>query len=89
MSIITIRPAPVVVPASVTRAQVMIVLYEEGLLEKVEALVSSHPYYPVRLWWENALNFERDNAYLAGIAADLGLSEEQVDALFITASTRV
>lgn len=82
-------PGPPIVPASVTRAQAMVALYEAGLLDTVEAAVAAHPYEVVRIWWANALQIERGNTYLAGVAVELGLSEEQVDALFITASTRL
>lgn len=83
-----VEPPPAV-PASVTRAQARVALYEAGLLAQVEAAVAAHPYEVVRIWWENALNIERANPYLVGLAIELELSEQQVDDLFIAASTRV
>ena len=64
-------------------------MYEAGLLPAVEAAVEAHPYEVLRIWWRNALSFERGNAYLAGVAEELNLSDEDVDALFIAASTRL
>lgn len=90
MSVITLRPeAPPPVPTSVTRAQARIALHEAGLLGQVEAAVAAHPYYPVRIWWADALTFERSNSYLAAIAVEMELTEEQVDALFVTAASRL
>lgn len=80
---------PPIVPSSVTRAQAMVALYEAGLLATVEAAVAAHPYEVVRIWWANALQIERGNAYLAGVAEELGLTEAQIDALFVAASTRL
>lgn len=86
---VVIDPAKVnPVPYSVTRAQALIALDEAGLLEQVEALVASHPYNTLRLWWANAQEFERANAYLNAIALEISLTEEQVDDLFRTAATR-
>ncbi|WGD31647.1 hypothetical protein AncyloWKF20_07465 [Ancylobacter sp. WKF20] len=89
MNVITIRPRPATVPQAVTRAQALIALYEAGMLEAVEAAVAAHPYAPVRLWWNNALNFERTNPYLTALAVEVGLTDENVDRLFVSASTRI
>lgn len=79
-------PTPVVVPASVTPAQAKLALYQAGKLADVEAAVAAHPYEPVRIYFNNALQWERDNPYIMGLAQQLSWTETQVDALFIAAS---
>ncbi|CAA0129345.1 Uncharacterised protein [Starkeya nomas] len=80
---------PPTVPASVTRAQARVALFEAGLLAQVDAAVAAHPYELVRIWWADALNIERNHPYLVAMAVELELTEQQVDQLFITAATRV
>lgn len=79
---------PPAVPQSITPAQAKAQLYEMGLLEDAEALVASHPYALVRLYWNSALQFDRDNAYIAALAYELGV-DEQLDDLFRAAGARV
>lgn len=79
---------PPPVPQSITPAQAKAQLYELGLLEDAEALVASHPYALVRLYWNSALQFDRDNAYIAALAYELGV-DEQLDDLFRAAGARV
>lgn len=73
-------------PPFVTRSQALMALHNAGLLEQVETLIAGHEYLPVRLWFNNALRFERNHAYLQAIAIELELTEQQVDDLFIAAS---
>jgi hypothetical protein len=90
MTVITLRPAPPpAVPTQITRARAKVALHEAGLLAAVEAAIAAHSYPVLRLWWDNALTFERNNAYLNALADELGLSAEAIDALFIAASTRL
>ncbi|QFR32377.1 hypothetical protein [Ancylobacter sp. TS-1] len=77
------------VPASVTRAQALVALHEAGLLPAVEAAVEAHTYEVLRIWWRNALSFERANPYLNALADELELSAEDVDSLFLAAATRL
>lgn len=78
---------PPPVPQSITPAQAKAQLYEMGLLDDAEALVASHPYAIVRIYWNSALQFDRDNAYIAALAYELGI-DDQLDDLFRTASQR-
>lgn len=80
------RPEPI--PESVTPAQAKITLFEAGLLDEVEALVSDHPYRPVSIWWTNAIQFDRDNAYLQALGMEIGLTDEQIDDMFIEAAKK-
>lgn len=81
-------PPPVTPPASVTPAQAKIILFENGLLDEVEALVAGHPYRPVSIWWSNAIQFDRGNAYLIALGIELGLTDEQMDEMFIAAAKK-
>ena len=78
---------PPAVPQSITPAQAKAQLYEMGLLDDAEALVASHPYALVRIYWNSALQFDRDNAYIAALAYELGI-DDQLDDLFRAASQR-
>jgi hypothetical protein len=62
--------------------------YHGALLDQVETLVADYPYRPVSIWWASALSFERGHAYLNALGMELGLTEEQMDALFVTAHRR-
>jgi len=58
-------PGPVdVVPERVSPAQAEIVLYHHDagiLLGRVNALIESYPYEPVRIWWRKPTYFARDS----------------------------
>lgn len=81
-----VPPEPAV-PASITPAQAKAELFERGLLETAEQIVAEHPYPVVRIYWNNALSWDRNNAYVTAIAHELGI-DEQLDELFIAASQR-
>ncbi|MDF2984296.1 MAG: hypothetical protein K0Q69_4068 [Devosia sp.] len=84
--VVTLEDVPREVPVSVTRAQAKIALYNAGLLANAEALVANHPYPPVRIWYSDASVWERTNPYVNSLATELGLSDEQVDDLFVVAA---
>jgi hypothetical protein len=70
---------------TVTAAQAVIALERAGLLTQVDAVVAAYPK-EVQLWYARALTWERYNPYVIGIGLELGLTDEQVDALFVSAS---
>lgn len=76
-----------VVPQKVTRFQAKAALLGAGLLAQVEAYMAL-PDTPAvtKLAWTETQDFERGSPTVAGLSALLGLTSEQVDALFITAS---
>lgn len=79
--------APSTVPHSVTRFQAKAALDEAGHLDAIEAIIAN-PDTP-RLYvlaWQDALTFERDSRTLAALAGMLGLSDTDLDALFIRAA---
>jgi hypothetical protein len=83
-------PGPVVrVPDRVSPAQAEIALYnfDNGpLLAAVNAVIEAFPYEPVRIWWRKATYISRDHAYLQALAMEVGLTDQQVDSLFIAGS---
>ena len=42
--------------------------------------------FELKDWWEYSLDYDRGNSILIAFATQLGLTEEQVDAMFIEAS---
>lgn len=81
----TDAPAPVVVPASVTRFQARAALLEAGILDAADAAAKAAGGRAL-LAWQDAQEFDRASPTLAALAAGLGLSDAQVDALFIQAA---
>lgn len=86
------RPAPAFVPsvpASVTRRQARLALLGAGLLASVDAAITAMPGVEgeaARIEWADALEFERTHPLIASLASGLGLTEAQIDDLFITAA---
>lgn len=74
------------VPESVTPRQIRRVLNAHGLRAAVEAAVAAAPQ-DVRDEWEYALEIRRDYPLMTAMAAQLGLTDEQLDDLFRAAAT--
>ena len=81
-------PQPVPIPQTVTRFQAFAALHLAGHLPAVEAIMAE-PETPMlaKLAWDNALSFERNSPTLASLAAMLGMTDADLDALFTTAAT--
>lgn len=79
---------PATVPQSVTRFQALAALHLAGHLEAVKAIMAA-PETPVltKLAWDNALSFERTSPTLASLAAALGMTDADLDALFTAAAS--
>lgn len=74
------------IPQEVTRFQARAALYQFGLLDDVEAAIADPATdMMLKLAWQDALSFKRTSSFVLGMAAKLGLTEEQLDALFIAA----
>lgn len=79
-----LKPA---VPQSVSRFQARAALHLAGLLDQIEATMTDPETDPLaRLAWHDARDFHRDSPTVAAMAAALGLSDAQLDELFITAA---
>lgn len=83
------QPPPPEVPQSVSMRQCRIALLDAGLLDAVQSSIATMPGTDgerARIDWEYAQEVRRDWSLIAYMAGDLGLTDEQVDALFMAAS---
>lgn len=80
-------PAPVT-PQTVTAFQAKAALLKADLLDDVEAMMNS-PETPriIKLAWSEALTFERQSPTVVSMGSALGLTDSELDALFVFAST--
>lgn len=77
------------VPQSVTMLQARLALQAAELLEQANATIAALPGKDgesARTYWEFANNVLRDNPLVALLAANLSLTDAQIDQLFMTAS---
>jgi hypothetical protein len=80
------KPAPIPVPATVTRYQARAALLEAGLLGQVDSFFAALPDSDMgKLAWNEAPTVRRDSEALAAGAHALGLTDAQIDALFLRA----
>jgi len=84
------RPAkPVIVPSSVSARQLRLALNEQDNLSAVETLIA-HDDTPdsMKIEWEFAGNFDRDNSTLNAAATLLEWDSSAVDSIFILAKSK-
>ena len=84
-------PTPVVrVPASVTMRQARLALLGAGLLDDVDAAIASIPDETTRraaqIEWEFSNEVQSNNGVVAALGPLLGLTDAQIDDLFLTAA---
>ncbi len=76
---------------TITRAQAKAALIINGLIGQVQPAIDaiSDPLQKALAQndWDERLTFERNNPTLVGMAAALGMTDAQLDALFVQAST--
>lgn len=80
---------PVVVPSKVTMRQARLALLQEGLLDQVETLLASlegPEGQAARIEWDYSSEVHRTKPFVVMLGTQLGLTEEQMDDLFIKAS---
>jgi len=82
---IAAMPWPVTVPAVVSRFQARAALLQVGKLAAADAAVAQADAL-TKLAWADATEFERASPSIAALAPALGLSGDDLDALFIAAS---
>jgi hypothetical protein len=83
------EPLPPVVPSIVTMRQARLTLLATGLLPLVNSSIEALPSpqkEAAQIEWEYSQEVHRDKAFVQTLAAALGLTDEQLDNLFITAS---
>lgn len=75
------------VPNKVTNYQARAALLAAGLFDQADAAVKAlGPSSPAYQAWEYGNNFYRADPWIAGLGAGLGLTDAQIDALFIAAA---
>lgn len=82
-------PAPVPIPQSVTMRQARLALLGAGLLTQVESAIASLPSpqkEAAAIEWEYAQEVQRHHGLVPAMASALGMTEAQIDALFIQAA---
>ena len=73
------------VPESITPRQCRLLLLQQGLLASVEATIAQSTE-DVRISWEYASEFQRDDPILLTFATALGFSDTAIDQFFIAAA---
>ncbi len=82
-------PAPPSVPRSITMRQARLCLHKHGMLAGVQPAIDALPEpdrTAAQIEWEYSSTVER-HGFVLTIAQALGISDEQLDALFIEAAT--
>ena len=77
----TVEPTP----QSITDLQARLALSQIGRLAEVETMAAADPTFYI--WFDRALVWERNNPYVVNAGVALGLTEAQVDELFILGAT--
>ena len=83
--------APVIPPriTKVTMRQARLALLGAGKLSMVDAAIASMPEpqkSAAHIEWEYSNEVQRHNSFVSALGPALGLTEEQIDALFVAAS---
>jgi len=84
-----LSPPPAAVPLVVTMRQARLALLGAGLLAQVDTAIdalASPAKEAARIEWEYSQEVHRDRPFVQTLGAAMGLSDEQLDALFTTAA---
>ena len=90
MTYITFQPIVNTTPQEVTMRQARLALLENGLLANVQPAINSLPEpdkTKAQIEWEYSNALQRSNPFVATLGTALGLSSQDLDDLFIQAST--
>jgi hypothetical protein len=71
----------------VTRKQMLIALHRAGLLDTIKGAVAASGNIELQIAFDEALTFERNDPFLAAMAAALGKSDAEVDGIFALAAS--
>jgi len=74
------------IPLSITPAQGRMMLLQMGLLAAVKKAVENSGYEALRIFWEYALSWDRDNIHIQTMAVMLDMTEDQTDDFFTEAN---
>ena len=76
--------AKALVPSSITPRQARLKLLEADLLDNLEAVITTNRAWQIE--WEYATEVKRDSPLIDAVAVQAGLTELQIDTMFIEAS---
>lgn len=71
----------------VTRRQMLTALHRAGMLETIRAAVAGSGDVELQIAFDEALDFERTNPMLVGMAHQMGKTDAEIDAIFALAET--
>ena len=74
--------------STISRAQAKLALLELGLLSTVDDFIASSGNEELKIEWNERLEFKRDNIVLVSLAEQLNITEEDLDNMFLLASTK-
>lgn len=83
-------PVPPVVPQVVAMSSFQLALLEIGELDNVQPVIDSLPMPDKRkaqILWDKANTVERNNPFIVSMGAAMGKTEQEIDDLFVLAST--
>jgi len=75
-------PSPEV-PQSLSPVQARLVMNRRGLREQVEALIQQSGNQDIKDYWEYSMSIERNHPILLDLAAQLEITSEELDEMFI------
>jgi len=73
--------------APVTRRQMLTALHRAGLLATIKGAVAASGDVELQIAFDESQEFQRNNPFLASMAAVLGKTDAEVDAIFALAAT--
>lgn len=77
------------VPQEITMRQARLALHAIGKLDAIDAIVSAMPDPPredIKITWEYSQTVERHNQFVKLLANSIGMSDYELDALFVAAA---
>jgi len=74
------------VPAYVTMRQAQLALLAAGYLDAIDAMIATQDR-ATQIVWNTSGTVERSHPLVASIGSELGLSDSQIDALFVQAKS--
>lgn len=83
-------PPQPTVPASITMRQARLVLFTSGLMGSVQSAIDSLPSpqkEKAQIEWEYSNEVQRHNGFVAALGPALGLTDAQIDALFMAGAS--
>jgi hypothetical protein len=75
------------VPVEITMRQAVLALREAGYLAAVETWVANLDG-ELEIYWNRSLTIKRDHAFVSAAQAELELTDEEMDQLFMLAATK-